>query len=87
MGLRKGAAATVPRRGDWIETTGFGSKVVLRFYCKPPSRGGGCRINVDMRIGPNEYLGPVHDVDHSVSFVNVMLFFWRRQAMPIKGGK
>ena len=61
-----------PRRGDWIESRGANSSVVLKFYSAPPGHGGGDEIDVP-RVGPHQYLGPVHDVDYSDGFVSVLL--------------
>ena len=61
-----------PRRGDWIESRGANSSIVLKFYSAPPGQGGGDEIDVP-RVGPYQYLGPVHDVDDSKDFVSVRL--------------
>ena len=61
-----------PRRGDWIESRGANSNIVLKFYSAPPGHGGGDEIDVP-RVGPHQYLGPVHDVDDSKHFVSVRL--------------
>ena len=61
-----------PRRGDWIESRGANSSIVLKFYSAPPGHGGGDEIDVP-RVGPHQYLGPVHDVDDSKHFVSVRL--------------
>ena len=62
-----------PRRGDWIESRGANSSIVLKFYSAPPGHGGGDEIDVLTHVGPHQYLGPVHDVDVSKHFVSVRL--------------
>ena len=61
-----------PRRGDWIETKGAAPRIVLKFYSAPPGQGGGDELDAP-RVGPNQYLGPVHDVDDSKYIVSVLL--------------
>ena len=43
----------------------------MKSYLAPP-RIGGCEIDVP-RVGPHQYIGPVHDVDDSKYFVSVRL--------------
>ena len=62
-----------PRRGDWIESKGANTNIVLKFYSAPPGHGGGDEIDVPTHVGPHQYLGPVHDVDDSKHFVSVRL--------------
>ena len=62
-----------PRRGDWIESKGANTSIVLKFYSAPPGHGGGDDIDVPTHVGPHQYLGPVHDVDDSKHFVSASL--------------